>query len=99
MELAVIAVYAGLLALVAPFVLPKSDFFGKLVPFSVALASGAALWILLTWLGFSYEEAWIWIIVMVAMPASAWFATGYLHKTREALEAKELEEIRLRGKA
>lgn len=99
MELGVILVYAGLLALVAPFVLPKSDFYGKLVPFSVALASGSVLWIALTWLGFSYTDAWIWLVVMLAMPAAAWFATGYLHRTREGLEAKELEALRLRGKA
>lgn len=99
MELGVILAYAGLLALVAPFVLPKSDFYGKLVPFSVALASGSVLWIVLTWLGLSYTDAWIWLIVMLAMPALAWFATGYIHKTRETLEAKELEQLRLRGKA
>lgn len=99
MELAVIFVYALLLALVAPFVLPKSDFYGRLVPASIALAAGALLWIIFTWLGFSQQEAWIWFIVMLGMPAATWFAVGYLHKTREALEAKELEVIRLRGKA
>jgi hypothetical protein len=99
MELVVIVVYALLLALVAPFVLPKSDFYGKLVPGSIALASGSVIWIVLTWLGFSYEEAWIWLIVMLAMPAITWFAVSYLNKTRVAQEAKELEDLRLRGKA
>jgi hypothetical protein len=99
MELAVILVYAILLALVAPFVLPKSDFYGKLVPFSTALAAGSVLWILLTWIGFSYQEAWIWFIVMLGMPAATWFTVGYLNRTRVAMEAKELEAIRLRGKA
>jgi hypothetical protein len=80
MELAVLVVYAILLALVAPFVLPKSDFYGKLVPFSIALASGSVFWILLTWLGFSYQEAWIWFIVMLGMPAITWFVVSYLNK-------------------
>ncbi len=99
MELAVVFVYALLLALVAPFVLPKSDFYGRLVPASIALASGSVLWIIFTWLGFSAQEAWIWLIVMLGMPVATWIAAGYLHKTREALEAKELETLRLRGKA
>lgn len=99
MELAVIFVYAILLALVAPFVLAKSDFYGRLVPFSIALGSGSVLWILFTWLGFSYQEAWIWFIVMLGMPAATWFAVSYLNKTRTISEAKELESIRLRGKA
>ena len=99
MELAVIFVYALLLALVAPFVLPRSDFYGRLVPASIALATGSLLWIVLTWIGFSQQEAWIWFVVMLGMPAAAWFAVGYLNKTRQSLEAKELEAIRLRGKA
>lgn len=99
MELIVVIAYAGLLALVAPFVLPKSDFYGKFVPFSLALGSGSVLWILLTWLGLSYQEAWIWLIVMLAMPAATWVGTLRLSQLREDLEAKELEELRLRGKA
>jgi hypothetical protein len=99
MELVVIFVYAILLALVAPFVLPKSDFYGKLVPFSIALFAGSVFWILLTWVGFSYQEAWIWFIAMLGMPAVTWFAVNYLNKTRIATEAKELEALRLRGKA
>jgi uncharacterized membrane protein len=99
MELAVVVFYALLLALVAPFVLPKSDFYGRLVPASIALATGSVLWIVFTWLGFSHQEAWIWLIVMLGMPVATWFAVRYLHKTREALEVKELEALRLRGKA
>lgn len=99
MELAVVFVYALLLALVAPFVLPRSDFYGRLVPASIALASGSVLWIIFTWLGFSTQEAWIWLIVMLGMPAITWLTVDYLHKTREALEARELETLRLRGKA
>ena len=99
MEIAVVVVYAILLSLVAPFVLPKSDFYGKFVPFSIALAAGSVLWIVLTWVGMNYQEAWIWLIVMLAMPAASWFGANYLHTTRQELEAKELEAIRLRGKA
>ena len=99
MELLVILAYAAILALVVPFVLPKTDFYGRLVPFSVALASGSVVWLLLTWLGFSYTEAWIWFIAMLIMPAATWFTAKYLHRVREAAEAAKLAELRLRGKA
>ena len=99
MELLVILAYAGILALVAPYVLPKSDFYGKLVPFSAAMVAGSVLWLILTWVGFAYDQAWIWFIVMLLMPAAIWFSTRYLHTNREQAEAKELEQIRLRGKA
>lgn len=99
MELLVIVAYAALLALVVPFVLPRTDFYGKLVPFSVALTSGSIVWLSLTWLGFSYTEAWIWFLVMLSMPAATWFAARYLLKVRELAEATKLAELRLRGKA
>jgi len=99
MELLIIVAYGLILALVGPFVLPKSEFYGKFVPASIALTAGSAAWLLLTWLGLSYESPWIWFIVMTLMPVAAWFGTGYISKTREAKEASDLEAIRLRGKA
>jgi hypothetical protein len=99
MEILVLLAYAGILALVAPFVLPKTEHYGTFVPAGISLVSGSVLWLVLTWLGFHYDEAWIWFIVMLAMPAAVWFGSGYLAKTREIAEATKLAEIRLRGKA
>lgn len=99
MELLVIVAYAAILALVAPFVMPKSEHFGNLVPGALALTSGSVLWLLLTWFGFRYDEAWIWMIVMLLMPVATMFGTAYIRKTREAEEAKALDAIRLGGKA
>lgn len=99
MEILIIIAYGLILAMVAPFVLPKSDFYGKFVPVSIALITGSLSWLLLTWLGFSYASPWIWFLVMILMPIAAWFGTGYISKTRESKEASDLEAIRLRGKA
>jgi CDP-diglyceride synthetase len=99
MELLVIVAYAGLLALVAPFVMPRSEHFGNLVPGALALTSGSVLWLLLTWFGFPYNEAWIWMIVMLLMPVATWFGTSFIRKTRETEEANALEAIRLGRKA
>jgi len=99
MELLVIGAYAGLLALVAPFVMPRSEHFGNLVPGALALTSGSVLWLLLTWFGFPYNEAWIWMIVMLLMPVATWFGTSFIRKTRETEEANALEAIRLGRKA
>ena len=98
MEILIIVAYAGILAMVAPFVLPKSDFYGNLVPASLALSSGSFVWLVLTWFGFSYSSPWIWFIAMLVMPVATWFGTGYLSRTRAAAEASKLAEIRLRGK-
>jgi hypothetical protein len=99
MEILVLLAYAAILALVAPFVLPRSEHYGKLVPAGISLVSGSLIWLILTWAGFHYDEAWIWFIVMLAMPAAVIFGTRYLARTRASAEEKKLSEIRLGGKA
>ena len=65
-----IVIYAGILGLVAPYVGVKSESYGSFVPTALGVISGSVLWILLTWAGLHYDEAWIWVIVMLGMPES-----------------------------
>ena len=99
MEILVLLAYAAILALVAPFVLPKSEHYGSFVPAGISLVSGSVMWLILTWAGFHYDEAWIWFIVMLAMPAAVIFGTRYLASTRTQAEEQKLAELRLGGKA
>ncbi len=82
MEIAFIVFYAAILGLVAPYIGLKSEKFGGLVPAVSALVSGAILWTALTWVGMSHTDAWIWIIVMLAMPAFMWFVPKRIEATR-----------------
>jgi uncharacterized membrane protein YeaQ/YmgE (transglycosylase-associated protein family) len=66
---AVIVGYAAVLGLVAPYINARSQEYGWLLPPAIAMVAGSILWAGLTWLGFKYEEAYIWAIIMVAMPA------------------------------
>ncbi|MFM1994408.1 MAG: hypothetical protein RL537_1097 [Actinomycetota bacterium] len=99
MEILIIALYGLLLALVAPFVLPPSDHYGKAVPAAISLVAGSIIWLALTWLGLSYQEAWIWFAVMLGMPAAGWLGTRNLDKRRQQSEQARLSVIRSGGKA
>lgn len=68
MEIAIILGYSVILGLVAPYLTTRGGEYGVFVPPAVAAVAGSLLWIVLTFVGFKYEEAWIWIIIMVAMP-------------------------------
>jgi L-cystine uptake protein TcyP (sodium:dicarboxylate symporter family) len=85
---AVIAFYAAILGLVAPYIYARSEEYGALLPPAIALAVGSVLWGALTWLGFKYTEGYIWVIVMVVMPLVMVFVSSRLAhsriKTREA---------------
>ena len=92
MEILIILGYAAILGLVAPYLTTKSDEYGVLVPPTIAAIAGSVLWIILTWVGFKYEEAWIWVIIMVAMPVimiivSQRIAAARVHAREEAKKA------------
>lgn len=84
MEFLFIVFYTAVLGVVAPYVKITSDRYGSLVPPVIGLATGAVIWVVLTWLGFSYVEGWIWTIVMLSMPLAMFFASKALAKKREA---------------
>ena len=94
MEILFIVFYAALLGLVAPYVAVKSDKYGSLVPPALALAGGSILWILLTWFGFPYTEAWIWTIVMLAMPVIMYFGAKRIESIRSKLDEEALVAAR-----
>lgn len=87
MEILIILAYAVILGLVAPYITSHNKEYGVLLPPAVAAVVGSALWIALTLTGFKYEEAWIWIIVMVAMPVVMVFAMSRLAAVR--IKARE----------
>jgi uncharacterized membrane protein YeaQ/YmgE (transglycosylase-associated protein family) len=94
MEFLFIVFYAAILGLVAPYVQIGSDRYGSFVPPVIGLATGAVLWVLLTWLGFGYTDAWIWSIVMLGMPVAMFFGSKALGKQREKLDEQALAATR-----
>ena len=86
---AVVLLYTLILGLVAPYITVHSEKYGALVPPAVALATGSVLWVVVTWVGLSYTNAWTWLIVMVAMPIVMMVVSSRLAKARDAaFEAK-----------
>jgi uncharacterized membrane protein YeaQ/YmgE (transglycosylase-associated protein family) len=94
MEFLFIVFYAAILGLVAPYVQIGSDRYGSFVPPVIGLATGAVLWVVLTWLGFGYTDAWIWSIVMLGMPVAMFFGSKALERQREKLDEQALAATR-----
>jgi hypothetical protein len=94
MELVIIVAYAAILALVAPFIVGRSNNYGSWVPFGLATVSGALLFLIFTWVGLSYEQAWIWFGVMLGMPTAVFVGVRLIEARRLSAEAAELDAIR-----
>ena len=84
MELAFILVYAAILGLVAPYLGIETKNIGSLVPGAISFVKGALAWAVLTWCGLHYDQAWIWVIVMLAMPAAMVIGVRWLSNKRAA---------------
>lgn len=84
MELAFILVYAAILGLVAPYLGIDLKLIGSLVPGAIALVFGSITWAVLTWVGLQYDEAWIWLIVMLGMPAVMVVSVRWMSAKRSA---------------
>jgi hypothetical protein len=94
MEFLFIVFYTAILGLVAPYVKITSDRYGSLVPSAIGLATGSVVWIVLTWLGFSYVDGWIWTIVMLSMPVAMYFGSKALATKREQQDNQALAATR-----
>ena len=84
MELAFILVYAAILGLVAPYLGIDLKLIGSLVPGAIALVFGTLSWAALTWVGLPYDEAWIWLVVMLGMPAVMILSVRFMSAKRSA---------------
>jgi uncharacterized membrane protein YeaQ/YmgE (transglycosylase-associated protein family) len=88
MELAFILVYGSLLGLMAPYIISGNENYGVLLPPALALIYGFFVWAVFTWVGFSYNEFWIWAITMFGMPVVMIVGTRIIRQRRLSKEKK-----------
>ena len=74
--------YAALLGLVSPYIGFKDERYGILVPAGISAVVGGLLWAILVWTGLNDQNALLWIIVMLAMPAGGFIGARQLARIR-----------------
>lgn len=90
--IAFVVIYGLLLGLLAPYILGDNrEGYGMLVAPGIAVVSGSVLWTLLTWVGLSPNDAWIWLLVMLGMPVAVWFGVHRLVKLRLVHEEEAIK--------
>jgi Flp pilus assembly protein TadB len=88
MELAFILVYGSLLGLMAPYILSGKENYGALLAPALALVFGFGIWTILTWVGLSYSDLWIWLITMLGMPIVMILGVRFIRARRLAEETQ-----------
>jgi len=88
MEIAFILVYGSLLGLMAPYLLSGKENYGVLLAPALSLVFGFGIWTILTWVGLSYSDIWIWLITMLGMPLVMIFGVRFIRTRRLAHEVE-----------
>ena len=88
MELAFILVYGSLLGLMAPYILAGKENYGVLLAPAFSLVFGFGIWTILTWVGLSYSDLWIWLITMLGMPVVMILGVRFIRVRRLAQETQ-----------
>lgn len=83
LNIAFIAIYGAILGLVAPYVGVASKAYHVTLPGAIATVFGLLLWAILIWTGLSPEQPWIWLLVMLTMPAAMWFGAKRVEVSRD----------------
>lgn len=82
LDVAFVAIYGAILGLVAPFIGLASERYHVSLPGFLATIYGSLLWAILTWVGMDYTQPWIWLIVMLTMPAAMWIGAKRVEAAR-----------------
>jgi hypothetical protein len=88
MELAFILVYGSLLGLMAPYLLSGKENYGVLLAPALSLVFGFGIWTVLTWVGLSYSDLWIWLITMLGMPLVMILGVRFIRASRLSHETE-----------
>jgi hypothetical protein len=88
MEIAFILVYGSLLGLMAPYLLSGKENYGVLLAPALSLVFGFGIWTILTWVGLSYSDIWIWLITMLGMPLVMIFGVRFIRTRRLSHEVE-----------
>lgn len=93
MELLFVTVIGAALALGVRYAVPGRETHGLLLVPAIGAAATAATWVLLVWLGFTFDGGWIWALSLVIGPAVALAFALLLPPRRRAADQQLLASL------
>jgi hypothetical protein len=92
MELLFVALGGALLGIAARYLLPGRQTHGTVLVPAVGTAVASIVWVALTWLGWTWDDVWIWSVsfilaAAVSVAAGIWLARSRTQGDRRMLHA------------
>ncbi len=99
MELLFVTVVGAAIALGVRYAVPGRDTHGLLLIPSIGASATAVTWVLLLWLGFTFDGGWIWAFSLIIGPAVAFAFARLLPPRRRAADEALLAQLMAPGPA
>jgi hypothetical protein len=93
MEMLFVVLGSLLMGLGARYVLPGRTVIGLAILPAVSGAVSAVVWAALTWAGWRYDGAWIWVVTFALAGAAAVAAAFWLSRRRVAADERMLQTL------
>jgi len=88
------AVLGGaILGLAARYALPRRHTYGSALAPAVGAGVAAIAWVALTWLGWAWDGAWIWVATLVVAGLASVAAVWLIGPRRERHDAELFERL------
>jgi uncharacterized membrane protein YeaQ/YmgE (transglycosylase-associated protein family) len=95
MEIVLALLFGAVIGIVVHFTLPGRDTRGAaLAPIIGAVVSGA-VWMILTWMGWTTDNGWLWLISIVAPVVVAYPVVALTTRQRHAHDGREKTRLRI----
>jgi hypothetical protein len=93
MELLFVVLGGAILGLAARYSLPRRHTYGSALVPAVGAGVAAVVWVALTWLGWAWDGAWIWVVSFVAAGLASVATAWLIGPRRERSDAALFERL------
>jgi len=93
MELLFVVLGGAILGLVARYTLPRRHTHGSALIPAIGAGVAAVVWVGLTWLGWPWDGAWIWVVSLAASGVAAVASALFIGPRREHSDAALFERL------
>jgi hypothetical protein len=98
MELLFVALGGAILGLAARYALPRRLTHGSVLVPAVGTGVAALVWVALTWLGWAWDQGWIWWVSLIVAGVAAAVVDLLLGRRRKAADLQMLHTITRTGR-
>jgi len=93
MELLFVTVIGAGLGMIARYVFPQRRTYGALLVPAIAAAATAVVWVVLLWIGLTFDGTWIWVISLAAALVASIVSVLVIPRRRDTADARLLAEL------